>query len=69
MSDTVEQKEPLGEAPFSSWTWNGHVWEAPVAFPGDGTTLWAWNEDSQEWDLIEVDTSARTPHSDPRGNW
>lgn len=41
--------------PFDSWVLNEDTcrWEAPVAAPKDGQA-YRWNEDAQEWDLIEV---------------
>ena len=40
--------------PYASWVLNETTaqWEAPVAMPDDGG-LYAWNEDTQFWDLIE----------------
>jgi len=40
--------------PFSSWTVNEEtcVWEAPVAYPDDGQP-YSWNEETQQWDLID----------------
>ena len=39
--------------PFVSWTLNEEtcLWEAPVAYPDDGQK-YLWNEETQQWDLI-----------------
>lgn len=39
--------------PFASWTLNetSCLWEAPVAYPDDGT-MYEWNEDTTNW--VEV---------------
>jgi hypothetical protein len=39
--------------PFNSWTLNEDtcLWEAPVAYPNDGQR-YNWNEQNQNWDLI-----------------
>tara|TARA_A200000159_G_scaffold92514_1_gene85984 strand:+ start:3665 stop:3991 length:327 start_codon:yes stop_codon:yes gene_type:complete len=40
--------------PFPSWTLNEDtfIWECPVAYPNDNN-MYEWNEDSQEWELID----------------
>jgi len=40
--------------PYDSWTLNADtcLWEAPVAYPDDGQ-LYAWNEETQQWDLVD----------------
>jgi len=40
--------------PYPSWTLNEDscLWEAPVPYP-DGDEMYKWNEDKQNWDLIE----------------
>ena len=40
--------------PFNSWILNETtcLWEAPVVKPDDGQ-IYSWNEDTQQWDLIE----------------
>ena len=37
--------------PYPSWTYNSETtdWDAPVAYPDDGT-LYKWNEDDQAWE-------------------
>lgn len=42
--------------PYESWSWNGMVWEAPVAQPGDN---YVWNEQTKTWD--EIPTEEPTP--------
>jgi len=39
---------------YNSWTLNETTcrWEAPVAYPTDGQT-YEWNEENQQWDLIQ----------------
>jgi hypothetical protein len=49
-----------GPAPFPSWTLNTTTWtwQAPVAMPDNNpNNRYAWNEDTQSWDLVEVLTS------------
>jgi hypothetical protein len=48
---TYDFTTPLPPQPYSSWTWNGEIWEAPVPYPNDGE-YYEWNEDTQEWDLM-----------------
>jgi len=40
--------------PFESWILNEDTcrWEAPVPYPNDDQ-LYAWNEDTTSWDLVE----------------
>lgn len=40
--------------PFPSWTLNEETteWEAPVPRPEEG--IWAWNEEEQQWDAVEM---------------
>ena len=40
--------------PYASWTLNETTcqWECPVAYPDDGN-MYEWNEDNQEWELID----------------
>jgi hypothetical protein len=44
----------IPKKPFNSWTLNETtcLWEAPVVKPDDGQR-YSWNEDTQQWDLIE----------------
>ncbi len=39
--------------PFASWTLNEEtcVWDPPVVRPDDGQR-YSWNEETQQWDLI-----------------
>jgi hypothetical protein len=39
--------------PFPSWTRNGSLWDAPIAYPNDGK-LYDWNEDLGAW--VEAET-------------
>jgi hypothetical protein len=39
------------EQPYSSWTWNGEIWEAPATYP-EGGGSYVWDEENQEWDLM-----------------
>lgn len=40
--------------PYDSWTLNetSCQWEAPVPYPTDGE-LYTWNEDTQQWNLVQ----------------
>lgn len=40
--------------PFPSWTLNqtSYLWEPPIPYPDDGKS-YAWNEQLQQWDLLE----------------
>jgi len=40
--------------PYDSWTLNANtcLWQAPVAYPDDGQQ-YAWNEETQQWDLVD----------------
>ena len=42
--------------PFNSWNLNETTcrWEAPVVKPDDGQ-YYRWNEENQQWDLVEND--------------
>jgi hypothetical protein len=44
----------IPKKPFNSWILNETTcrWQAPVAFPDDGKE-YKWNEETQQWDLIE----------------
>ena len=41
--------------PHTSWSLNEEtfVWEAPVPYPGDETTFFAWNEKTGSWVEVE----------------
>ena len=43
----------IAPKPFNSWTLNEETcqWEAPVVKPDDGK-IYNWNEETQQWDLI-----------------
>jgi len=43
----------IAPKPYTSWVLNETtcLWEAPVAYPGDGKN-YSWNEESTSWDLI-----------------
>lgn len=41
--------------PFSSWTWNGLEWEAPVPQPGPA---YYWDEESSTWIKPEIPESS-----------
>ena len=40
----------ISKTPFNSWVLNEETcrWEAPVAYPNDGTD-YNWNEENQQW--------------------
>lgn len=42
--------------PFNSWILNEEscLWDPPVAYPSDGNS-YKWNEETQSWDLIELE--------------
>jgi len=43
--------------PFASWSLNeNYKWEAPVPYPEDGSPekIYAWDEENQEWKLVEL---------------
>ena len=44
------------EQPYPSWTLNDDscLWEAPTAYPNDGSH-YIWNEENQSWDLVEAE--------------
>lgn len=46
--------QPESMQPFPSWTIDENlgIYQAPVAYPGDQETEYAWNEEGQSWDLI-----------------
>jgi hypothetical protein len=48
---TFEFITPRPAQPYSSWTWNGEIWEAPVPYPEDGE-IYVWEEENQEWILV-----------------
>tara|TARA_R100000005_G_C4990343_1_gene197815 strand:+ start:1941 stop:2309 length:369 start_codon:yes stop_codon:yes gene_type:complete len=38
--------------PYPSWVLNSSwIWEAPVAYPDDGS-VYVWNENKQSWELL-----------------
>ena len=41
--------------PYESWTLNEEVcqWEAPVAKPDDSNYIYAWDEDSTSWIVVD----------------
>jgi hypothetical protein len=43
--------------PYASWVLNEDtcLWESPVPYPNDGE-LYTWNEETQEWVVIEEET-------------
>jgi hypothetical protein len=48
---TFEFTTPRPPQPYSSWTWNGETWEAPVPYPEDDE-MYQWEEENQEWILV-----------------
>ena len=47
----------IPEQPFPSWTLNEDTcrWDPPTPRPAfDGQTLYAWNEDDLEWEVIDT---------------
>jgi len=42
--------------PFASWTLDEDscLWEAPVAYPTDGS-MYTWNEETTSWDLVPTE--------------
>jgi hypothetical protein len=41
---------------YPSWLLNEETcqWEAPVPYPGDEGAIYAWNEETQAWDLQQL---------------
>jgi hypothetical protein len=37
--------------PYTSWTRNGSLWEAPIPYPIDDK-IYIWNEDEISWDEV-----------------
>jgi len=56
IGDTYDPEKDAFYAPqpYASWTLDEDtcLWECPVAYPDDGN-MYQWNEDSQEWELID----------------
>ena len=44
----------IAPRPYDSWSLNSETfdWEAPTPYPDDGQ-VYHWNEEEQQWDLIE----------------
>jgi len=42
---------PRPEQPYPSWTWSQGQWNAPVAYPDDGSR-YVWNEENLNWEII-----------------
>ena len=44
-----------GTQPYPSWVLNEDTcqWESPVPYPDDDK-IYTWNEENQDWDLIEI---------------
>jgi len=42
--------------PYQSWILDEETcrWEAPVPYPDEPDTVYAWNEENQTWDLIQL---------------
>ena len=42
--------------PFASWLLNEEtcLWEAPMPYPGEGSDIYTWNEETQTWDLVQI---------------
>jgi hypothetical protein len=42
--------------PYPSWVLNEETcnWEAPIPYPGDEENLYAWNEENQTWDIVQI---------------
>lgn len=49
--DTFEIITPRPRQPGASWDWNGSEWVPPTPMPDDGKP-YAWNEETQSWDLV-----------------
>jgi len=48
---TVEDEGLRPPAPFSSWSWDGQAWQAPVPKP-DGEFI--WDEDAGDWVAADI---------------
>ena len=46
-------KTPKPPQPYPSWSWDGETWNSPVPYPDDTENYYEWNEDEQEWQLLE----------------
>lgn len=42
---------PRPAQPFPSWSWQDGEWVPPVPYPDTGS-MFEWNEDSQQWELV-----------------
>jgi hypothetical protein len=42
--------------PYPSWVLNEETcrWEAPIPYPEESDAVYAWNEENQTWDLIQL---------------
>lgn len=42
--------------PYASWVLDEEsgLWNAPIPYPGDDSTLYQWNEESGEWVLFQL---------------
>jgi len=54
---TVTFTTPRPKQPYESWSWDSEnlVWIPPVSYPNDGEE-YTWNEETQEWVVIEEET-------------
>jgi len=48
--DEEEGQDPVGEAPFSQWTWTGTQWLPPFPKPEDGQE-YVWSEENANWQV------------------
>jgi len=41
--------------PYSSWTLNKDTcnWESPTPYPGDDGSMYMWDEEIQDWSILE----------------
>lgn len=51
---TIEIPKP--DKPYDSWLWDQEklTWNAPIEYPNDGR-FYTWNEETQNWQLVEGD--------------
>jgi hypothetical protein len=49
----------ISPKPYPSWILNEDtcLWDPPIPYPEDGK-LYAWNEETQSWDLVEPEEEA-----------
>ena len=50
LDEEAQDTDPIGEAPFSQWTWTGTQWNPPFPKPDDNHD-YVWSESESNWKI------------------